>query len=302
MPRSRSSPAEPGRRVRRRTRRPGICARIDSTAATIVRMHAHHSRTAMVQNVCESRKRRAGSSPARARRRSRALRKTTRAARACWARYRRRDPRERCPSFAASRAHRSQRSKNCSYVSRTSPSITASRCAYKRRARPMNLSGVSGVFIAPGGAASPRHLRCLGGNPGARRRFDLSARRRLDLTGVHQRPAVGRHAAALAKDLLDDRHRVFIVARQQNVGVRLRTLDGGADDAARIEPLGKQFRAALAVGIGPCLPSRRPRWFPAKSGRPWRSSCPSRFARPRKSRPRFRSRRRRRRRPLGRPG
>ena len=52
------------------------------------------------------------------------------------------------PSRCSAADQRSQRSKNWAYVRRRSPSTTASRSAYSRRARRMNSSGVSGVSMA----------------------------------------------------------------------------------------------------------------------------------------------------------
>src|SRR5262245_56285978 len=51
------------------------------------------------------------------------------------------------PSRCRARDHRSQRSKNCSYVKRSDPSTTASRPANSFLARRMNSSGVSGVSM-----------------------------------------------------------------------------------------------------------------------------------------------------------
>src|SRR5215475_10940171 len=49
------------------------------------------------------------------------------------------------PSACKPDDQRSHRSRNCSYVKRSSPSTTASRVAYRRRARRANSSGVRGI-------------------------------------------------------------------------------------------------------------------------------------------------------------
>ena len=65
---------------------------------------------------------------------------------------------------------------------------------------------------------------------------------RSDLGGLGERTTIGRQTARGAKDLLEQGHRVGVVAAVGDVGIDLWRNDQGADDPMRIEFVGEELR------------------------------------------------------------